>query len=277
MTTNHDREQSGPAGEDPALVRAWREASHEQPPAQLDAAILAAARRSQEVEDPGTTTARVPPRTRSRWMRWQPLAAAATVAGLAFALIQTLPREQEVAPPIRMQVPEPAPSAEREAAPPARGGAPVSAPPLAPAPAVSLESRSSAPASVATEAPTELDAQPLLPERGEASSARSLPAETADVADTMRSADQRKGVMTDASGEASLPEAAAPATERTATRPLGAAPPPSAAVWASRIEALHASGDLAAAAASLRDFRAVDPDADARLPESLREWARTVE
>jgi hypothetical protein len=84
--------------------------------------------------------------------------------------------------------------------------------------------------------------------------------------------DERKGVTTEASGDASA-EAAAPAEARA----LGALPAPSTADWAVRIEALHASGDLAGAADVLRAFRATDPDADAHLPESLREWARTVE
>jgi hypothetical protein len=44
-----------------------------------------------------------------------------------------------------------------------------------------------------------------------------------------------------------------------------------------RIEALHASGDLAGAAEALRALREIDPDAVARLPESLRDWARTVD
>jgi len=273
MTTHHDRERAGPDGEDPALVRAWRQASDEQPPARLDAAILDAARRSVAVDDEGATTRRVQPRTRNRWMQWQPLAAAATVAGLAFVLLQTLPREREVAPPIRIQAP--APSPEKEVSPEVRGGAPEPAR----APDVSRESRSSAPASGVAEAPSGPGTGPPLRQRSEAGAARSIPAEAADVADAMRppGTDQRKGVMTDAAGEAYSPEAAEPATERTATRALGTAPPPNAADWAGRIESLYASGDLDAAAAALRAFRAVDPDADARLPESLREWAQTVE
>jgi hypothetical protein len=95
----------------------------------------------------------------------------------------------------------------------------------------------------------------------------------------MRSAEaeQRKGVMADEAREAYSQEATAPAAGRTPTPAPGTAAARSATDWASRIEALHASGDLAGAAAALREFRAIDPDADARLPESLQEWARTVE
>lgn len=46
--------------------------------------------------------------------------------------------------------------------------------------------------------------------------------------------------------------------------------------WATRVEALYASGDLAGAADALRAFRAAEPDADSYLPEPLRNWARTV-
>ncbi len=43
-----------------------------------------------------------------------------------------------------------------------------------------------------------------------------------------------------------------------------------------KITALHAAGDIAAAADALRAFRATVPDADRHLPESLREWAGSV-
>ena len=42
----------------------------------------------------------------------------------------------------------------------------------------------------------------------------------------------------------------------------------------SRLSTLRAMSPVAYA---LRAFRAADPDADAFLPESLRDWARTVE
>lgn len=241
MSTHHDRGQPGPAGDDPALAHAWRQASDEQPPERLDAAILAAARRSVDAQAPGVPARPVPLRTRSRWMKWQPLAAAATVAGLAFVLVQTLPREREVAPPVRTQLPAPASSSEREIAPPIQSGA---------------------------------------RERSAAGAARALAAEAApDVADSMRPAemDLRKGVIPDTSGNLASQEAAAPAARRTEAFGPSTAAPPSAADWATRIETLHASGDLAGAAAALREFRAADPAADSHLPESLRDWARTVE
>jgi len=228
MSSDHDRERPGSAGEDAAVSRAWRQASDEQPPPRLDAGILAAARQSVQEVDAGVKTLPVRPRARSRWMQWQPLAAAATVAGLAFVLVQTLPRDRHVAPPARFEVP---------AAPGARQA---------------------------------------VPERGADSAARTPAAEAAaDVADTRldAEADEHKGVLSEPPGEAYSTEAAAP----TAARSVGDLAAPSAADWPARVEALHASGDLAAAAEALREFRAADPQADSQLPESLRDWARTVD
>lgn len=263
MNSEHDREQPGSAGEDAVVARAWRQASDEQPPARVDGEILAAAHRAVQDEEAGAKTVPVHPRARRRWMQWQPLAAAATVAGLAFVLLQTLPREGEVVPPIRIEAPAPAP------VPP-----PAQAP--TPAPNAALETRSSAPPSVVTEAPASPGAGQTVRDRGAESAARSPAAEVeADVADRMRDAriDERKGVMSEATGDAYSAEAAAPA----AARAPSAMAPPSVADWAARIEALHASGDLADAADALRAFRTTDPDADAHLPDSLHEWARSVE
>lgn len=259
MSSKHDREQPGSAREDAAVTRAWRQASDEQPPARLDAEILAAARESVQKADAGAKTLPFRPGARSRWMQWQPLAAAATVAGLAFVLAQTLPRDREVASPIRIDAPASAP-----------------APAPAPAPDTALETGSSAPARAPTETPASPGAGQAVRERSAESAARSPAAEVAaGIADSMREAetDQRKGVMTEASGDAYSAEAAAPA----AARAVGAMAAPSAADWAARIEALHASGDLAGAAQALREFRAADPHADSHLPESLRDWARTVD
>ena len=63
--SNHDREGSHPSNRDDDLERAWREASDEQPPAHLDAAIVAAARKSVAVggEQPKAAPARVRPGT----------------------------------------------------------------------------------------------------------------------------------------------------------------------------------------------------------------------
>ena len=55
-----------------------------------------------------------------------------------------------------------------------------------------------------------------------------------------------------------------------------AARPESPSAWARRIAALHDAGDLAAAEAELRAFRAAHPDADDYLPQAVRVWATSV-
>jgi hypothetical protein len=150
--SNRDREDLREAGQDAALERAWRGGSAEQPLARLDAAILAAAHKAVADRNriPAATPARVPPR--QRWSRWAPMAAAAAVAGLAFMLVQTLPRDPERAP---------APAAQESA----KAAAPASAPTPAPAPPASAERPSvTAPRSsrtVGTAAPEQDSAQGL--------------------------------------------------------------------------------------------------------------------
>jgi hypothetical protein len=77
---------------DPAVDQAWRAVATDEPSAQLDATILAAARAA-TVRGRSAPT---PPATRHWWTHWQPLAAAAGVAGLAFTIVQMLPREVDV-------------------------------------------------------------------------------------------------------------------------------------------------------------------------------------
>jgi len=86
---------------DDKLSRRYRELAREEPPASLDAAILAAAKQA------------VQPKTRSRWMG--PVAVAAVlVLGLGIAL-----RMQVEQPGIEPTAPEPSSSAEYPVAPPA--------------------------------------------------------------------------------------------------------------------------------------------------------------
>jgi hypothetical protein len=267
--SDHDRKGLQPPDKDEvqdgALNQAWRQASDEQPSSALDAAIIAAARKSVQDRGAGTKAVSSGPRPRNRWMQWQPLAAAATVAGLAFILAQLMPRDRDVAPSIRMEesVPAqaakevPAQSAEEKEAPDNQGqGATVPAPGAA------------APAVTAPQATVEAPAP---------APARSSQAETAAAAVNGTSmdaaeADQRKAVVPEMAGRAASVAAPAPALERS----LGNEAPPGAADRAAAIAALYASGDMAGAADALRAFRAADPDADTYLPDSLRGWARTI-
>lgn len=69
---------------DPELEATWRAASREQPPAALDDAIRAAARREVGAKPGGLRAA----------PRWLPFAAAATVAAIAVGIVQMTPPEQ---------------------------------------------------------------------------------------------------------------------------------------------------------------------------------------
>lgn len=80
---------------DEAVDRAWRAASQDEPPAGIDAAIIEAARLGARGPSPSQQAAR----RRPRWTGWQSLAAAAGVFGLAFVLVQSLPRGPEPVPP----------------------------------------------------------------------------------------------------------------------------------------------------------------------------------
>lgn len=120
---------------DAAVDAAWRQAASEQPPAEIDAAVLAAARAA---VNRGAKERRPAPPLRW-WANWQPLAAAAGVIGLSFLLVQMLPRDPLARPPANQDAPgtpaaksvpdttTPAPStgdarpaqAEESAAPPA--------------------------------------------------------------------------------------------------------------------------------------------------------------
>ena len=219
MSGNDDRDLPGPDGQDAAVARAWRRASDEQPPSRLDDAILAAARAAAQPGDAPADAGQHRPRPRSRWLQWQPLLAAASVAGLAFVLLQLRPLDRDVAPANRAVEQAPVAAGESD------GRAPVVAPPP-----------SFVPAPVTAAVPT----------------ARSPVEETASAKVTAPARTQ------------SLDDAQEPGVADRAAR-------------AARVAALHAAGDETGAADVLRAFRAVDPHADDYLPESLRDWARTVE
>jgi len=264
--SNHERD--GPQSRDQgavqdtaqvtALKRAWRQASDERPPSELDASIIAAARES--VQDHGQATKTVPAnaRPRNRWMQWQPLAAAATVAGLAFILVQLLPRDRDVAPSIRM---------EESAAGPATAEEKQSAPAAAAPQATAEETLGTA---ASTPAAPEETAK--APSQAVAEAPNATVTADGAMAIDAADADQRKAVAPEMAGRAASAAVPAPALERS----TGNAAPPGAADRAAGIAALYASGDVTGAADELRAFRAADPDADTYLPDSLRGWARTV-
>lgn len=200
---------------DAAVDAAWHRATREQPPAEVDAAILAAARAAVSSETRAPTVA-----ARSRWWsNWQPLAAAAGVLGLSLLLVQMLPRGEFRQGPV---------AGDGARAPVAESG-----PPLAPS------------------TPLTRDAVPAPTGRPAA-----MP-----------------GMSAEREAAAGAPAPSMPAA--SARSPAAALPEPPA-TWASRVAALHDAGDIAAATAELRAFRAAYPDAEKYLPESLHEWAASV-
>jgi hypothetical protein len=210
---------------DPAVDAAWRAASRSEPPAHVDDVILAAAR----AEARAAAQVRKTPAQKAWWTTWQPLAAAAGVFGLAFALVQMLPREEAAR----------VPAVESARAPTETAKSGDSAP-------AATSTAASAPAPAA--APAQAAAEQSVPARQEA--ARDMSAENV-------------------ARPSAMAGAAPPA-------PAEAAAQESPDAWARRIAELHDAGDVAAAATELRAFREAYPDADGRLPESLRGWAASL-
>lgn len=221
--SNDDRRHEVTA--DPAVDAAWRRAAVDEPSARVDVAILEAARAATR----GATQARPMARPgRRTWIDWRPIAAAATVAALAFLLV---PRTEQQSTPHTA----PAQGPVTKAAAPAAEALPAQAPP-------SRQEAASAEASATVPAPTAATPAPAAKSEPMARRAAAPPAEA-----------QADSVSAAAAGSALSPEQ-----------------------WTRRIESLYTAGDEAGAAAALDEFRRVYPDADARLPPTLRAWATSV-
>jgi hypothetical protein len=219
---------------DPKVDAAWRAASTEEPAPQADASILAAAREGTRSRE-GSTDNR---HASNRWIRWQSLAAAAGLAGLAFVVIQRLPNE---------------PAATRTLEAPVRA---------TPGAAAKPEAEAGAGVRSTLEAPT-------VPQSVEQSPDTFAPAKR------LSSQERTEDLAT----APVLPSAAPPAREQAAgmaadRSEIGVPGPDD---WVKRIVALHEAGNLPAAADALRALRRAYPDADARLPAGLHEWASTVD
>jgi hypothetical protein len=284
----HDRDGSTPSERDAELERAWREASAEQPPARLDATLVAAARESVAARRGQSAEPALPSRRRSRttpWLaRWQPFAAAAAVAGLAFVLVPTMmSREEKLAPAVQRPGSTSAPAtAESDSArPSARDSTePYEAPARAAAqevrrePDVGAADRPLGQPEVA--APPASTAVPPPPASTEGAAAdTTVPMMAPDANFGERSDARSKATASEGAGRVA-PSAAAAPSSATRDRSADDAMVRDAAAWAATIEALHAAGDVVTAERELRAFRAADPDADSHLPDSLRAWAGTV-
>jgi len=257
MTDERHRDQH--AG-DAAIDAAWRGASRDVPSAQVDAAILAAARA--EVRRPAA--GRRAPVRQAWWHAWQPLAAAAGVAGLAFVLVQVLPREPGVrAPQVDSAVPE-------ASAPQAGSAIPAASAPQVGSAAPRDDALRTDRGEAQPGAEVAISAEAIAGAAADADAAvasvpapASAPAPAAELRSDQRqeSAPAERSAMADAAPPAAKHSAAAePAPEQ----------------WARYIAALYEAGDVAAAAAELRAFRQAYPDADDRLAPALRGWAASV-
>ena len=254
----HERDSSRSSAGDDALDRAWQQLSDEQPPSALDAAIIAAARKSIRGRDEQARAVRVIRPSRSWLTRWQPLAAAAGVAGLAFVLVQSLPRDRDVGPTLPMETPATVPAAAQEQS-------------RVPASREAIETKAESPPAPAVV--RESVTAPVSTMDQQSAAATTPPMPAAEV-------DQRQRAAGEMSGRTTSEAAAAPAPVQATAAKAAArddVAPPDAAGRAARIASLYAAGDVAGAADALREFRAVVPDADTYLPESLHDWARTVE
>ncbi len=237
---------------DPKLSRLYREAATEGPPAAVDAAILAAARKQ---------AARPERRTRASWLNWMaPASAIATlVVGVSIAFL--VDREQPestrdtkirpIAP--RPQSAPPASASESAPAKPAASAAPAAAKTEAPAAA--------APAQVPVLAtPAAPAAQAFPAERREKAAASKLSApKAASEANVAR--DAAVGAMS-----AGAPPAAAAASRLAPLRQQAA--PRSPQAWLDEIGRLKREGRDKEAAEQLAEFRKAYPAYS--VPESLR-------
>ncbi len=202
--------------QDPRFDRAWRAASAEEPPAALDDALRAAARRAV-----GAQPRRVAPEVKAatrpeRW--WFPLAAAATIGAIAFGLLQIVGQDRLAG--------ETAPTGVVSD---------VAAPASAPAPGA--ESRTPAPAAIAPP-PQPIAASP--PDTaGTGTAAAAPPRERAAEASTPGPA-SRSGTSRPVPASTAVPPPPQPATDETtaaareaasaaAASPATVAPPPAPA------------------------------------------------
>ncbi len=235
---------------DTALDAAWRAHSREEPPAHLDAAILAAAHRAVAA---GPRDIRQVAAGTTGPHRWRmPLAAAAMIGAVVIGVSRLVPPDRVPIAPSVSDIPA------RDAAPP---GNPI---PTLPPPA---------------------DAPPVVfapsPAEGAPAAALGAVAPSGDAASESERADQASARdSTFAPAQRSQARAAATPPARGMLRAKSNEPnasTPDADAWVARIRKLYAEGKRTEAAKELDALRAAVPDADRRLPPELRAWATTVE
>jgi cytoskeletal protein RodZ len=267
---------------DDAVADLWREVSAESPPPHVDARILAAAREAAARQDTDSQRVRaIEPRSRARWT-WRPLLAAAAVAGITFAIVPPLLRQADGPVPPRAERGANAPAAEQPMQPERDAETP--------APSQLESSAAAAPASVPVEresrAPDATEAAPAVKSAESAGPVVSEDAEAHDQphpvaapapappAATAEAPNAGEPVaVTGGSGALARADRALPSAPAALSKSPALDTPTDRAA---KIASLYESGDVTAAAAELRAFRATRSDADTYLPGTLQDWARTV-
>lgn len=264
---------------DAAIDRAWREASAQVPPQHVDATILAAARDAIARRQPDATAERLAkPLSRTRWT-WRPLLAAAAVAGVAFAILPSLLRQADRPVQPRAERGTNVPAAAQPVQPQADARVPAPAGPAPVAPAtmpVAHDSRARKSTETAAAARSAESAAPTMSQDATAddlgqSASPLVPAPSAAAAESPITSEPAP--VAGGSGALARADRALPSAPAALSKSPAVATPTDRAV---KIAALYESGDVTAAAAELRAFRATRPDADAFLPSTMQHWARTV-
>ncbi|HEY4139567.1 MAG TPA: hypothetical protein VGN65_13980 [Casimicrobiaceae bacterium] len=277
---------------DPTLDALLHKHSDEMPSPDIDAAILAAAHRA--VQSAPRAADKAGEATRP-WRWWMPLAAAATIGAITIGVFQLMPKESEPTASVVSDTPSSA--------------AGVSAPNIAPPPAASMNKDKAEAPRAQTEAPrvqtqaprAQIEAsrakghadrvaptQTPKPNNESVAAPEPFPARERDAAAAREfggAAPSR--VESESSSESAGQDNAAGALERRDV-PRAAAPAVSKQIaaadaqvaspeqWIARIRAMLNERKTDEAARELTAFRAVYPDADARLPTELQAWAATV-
>jgi hypothetical protein len=274
MTTDrpgHTPEPHSDPHADPRFDAAWRAASREVPPAALDAAILAAARRAVGA---GPQPVVVLEATRpERW--WWPLAAAASIGAVAIGILQLVALDRAGTPDearvIVSDMPAPSsalpsapasalPSTPSSALPSAPASAPAAAPSSVPLPestAVTASGSSGDGAARDGSAPVRKERNGLPP--GDRS-AQPFPAGAAPTPARERDSAPPAGL----GKVVTAPAAAARANVQTGERG-----PRPVAEWIALIRKLRAEGRTEELAREIAAFRAAYPDQQQRLDDDL--------